>query len=83
MGAMIVASIETVWSGLIEAHGKTILHTSYSDTSVSLEKGDEMGRFLLGSTVVMLYGEGAVEFESSLDAGSQVRMGQKFGTLKL
>ena len=77
VGAMIVASIETVWGGL-EPIGHDIRITK--PESVTLDKGVEMGRFLLGSTAIVLFGKEAVQWENSLTAGSSVSMGSLIGT---
>lgn len=84
VGAMIVASIETVWGGLVEPHRKQIERTTYSDpaqTVPDLKAGDEMGRFLLGSTVVLLFEPGKIEWAAELEPLSVVRMGQSLGRL--
>jgi phosphatidylserine decarboxylase len=74
VGAMIVAGIETVWSGRLQPHGKTVEQRSFSD-GPKFAAGDEMGRFYLGSTVVLLFEPGRVEWLSDLAPGSTVRMG--------
>lgn len=78
VGAMIVAGIETVWAGPVTPHGKEIQTSRYSETQkpTSLDAGAEMGRFMLGSTVILLFGEGKIEWLPELQAGSTVRMGQ-------
>lgn len=80
VGAMIVAGIETVWGGRVEpperGRGKRVV-TEQPSGPVQLAAGDEMGRFLLGSTVVLLFEEGQVQFAPELQAGSVVRMGQE------
>jgi len=65
VGAMIVAGIETVWSGRVAPPPKRPVHRSYVELppSVALEKGEEMGRFLLGSTVILLFPAGRVEWD--------------------
>jgi phosphatidylserine decarboxylase len=78
VGAMIVAGIETVWSGRLQPHGKTVEQRSYSD-GPKFAAGDEMGRFYLGSTVVLLFEPGKVEWLPDLAPGSTVRMGQPIG----
>ena len=78
VGAMIVAGIETVWSGRLQPHGKAVEQRSYND-GPKLEAGDEMGRFYLGSTVVLLFEPGKVEWLPDLVPGSTVRMGQPIG----
>ena len=83
IGAMIVASIETVWAGQITPYKKIIRTTHFPGESdeVNLNKGDEMGRFKLGSTVIILFGPDMAEWEQKLQAGSTVKMGQRIGTL--
>ena len=80
VGAMIVAGIETVFSGQVTPLPKQVVTTDYQRTApITLEKGDELGRFLLGSTVVLLFPEGKARFESDLKAGSLVRVKGKLG----
>lgn len=83
VGAMIVASIETVWAGLVAPVKRRVMRTHYQreKTEIKLEKGEEMGRFKLGSTVVLLLPEAKVDFDQSLQAGSSLRMGQRTGLL--
>ncbi len=85
VGAMIVASIETVWGGLIKPHQKQIVRSDFvseGQAGVQLNAGDEMGRFLLGSTVVLLFESDRVEWSDELKPLSVVRMGQSLGRLK-
>lgn len=79
VGAMIVAGIETVWSGLIETHNPELVRADYAPGQHSFSAGDEMGRFILGSTVVLLFEPGKVEWSAGLKAGDSVRMGQAIG----
>ncbi|MDN3646703.1 archaetidylserine decarboxylase [Pontixanthobacter aestiaquae] len=84
VGAMIVASIETVWGGLVKPHQKQIVRGNFAtdgENAVKLNAGDEMGRFLLGSTVVLLFEPGQVEWADDLKPLSVVRMGQSLGRL--
>ncbi|MGH1429961.1 MAG: archaetidylserine decarboxylase [Neptuniibacter sp.] len=79
VGAMIVAGIETVWSGQEAPRLKKPIHTPFSNQSsspITLEKGEEMGRFKLGSTVILLFGEDRISWESSLTATSPVQLGR-------
>lgn len=77
VGAMIVASIETVWAGLVTPIRRTVRTTEYSaEQTVTLAKGDEMGRFLLGSTVIMLFPKNTVQWQKGLCANTKVRMGE-------
>lgn len=81
VGAMIVAGIETVWAGQIAPPPKTVQTRRFDQPqSVELKKGDELGRFKLGSTVILLFGEDAVEWLPAFDAGTQTRMGEALAT---
>ena len=83
VGAINVASIETVWAGTITPPlGTVIRRWSYppnGDGAVRLDKGAELGRFNMGSTVIVLFGPGAVRWEAEIRAGMTVRMGQRLG----
>ena len=85
VGAMIVAGIETVWSGQVcpGLKSRTVRESSYTDHSppIELPTGAEMGRFKLGSTVIALFGPGAVDLDSTLMPEAAVRMGQAMGTV--
>ena len=79
VGAMIVAGIETVWSGQEAPLLKQPIHKSFTkleSTPISLEKGEEMGRFKLGSTVILLFGKDSIEWNESLTANSPVTLGE-------
>lgn len=80
VGAMIVAGIETVWAGQIAPPLRQIATTRHDRSeTIALEKGAEMGRFKLGSTVILLFGADAVQLSTTLSAGSSLRMGEKIG----
>ncbi|HDZ57034.1 MAG TPA: phosphatidylserine decarboxylase [Pseudomonas xinjiangensis] len=79
VGAMIVASVETVWAGLVAPHRRQLQQKDYSEAAPQLDRGAEMGRFKLGSTAIVLFGPGKVGWDSGLSAGDFVRMGQKMG----
>lgn len=82
VGATIVASIETVWAGTITPPtGKTVHRWQYpatGPTAVRLEKGAEMGRFKLGSTVVLAFAPEQLEFLAEQQPGTSTRMGTAF-----
>jgi phosphatidylserine decarboxylase len=81
VGAINVASIETVWQGVITPPaGKHIQSWDYSDKHVVLEAGEEMGRFNMGSTVILLFPPNRVEWDDSLMADAPVRIGELIGT---
>lgn len=77
VGAAIVASIATVWHGTVNAdHASKLQEWSYENQQILLKKGEEMGRFLLGSTVVMLYPEGRCPFASGWKEEKPVVLGE-------
>ncbi len=79
VGAMNVAAIETVWSGLVTPpHGKKISEFDYSHTRKEISKGAEMGRFNMGSTLILLAGKN-VEWLPHVAPGKSVKMGQLIG----
>ena len=82
VGAMIVGSVETRWAGVVVPGSKQVTSTRYEgDQAISFAKGEEMGRFRLGSTVIMVMPKGAVTWNSDQVAGKTVRMGEAFGAL--
>lgn len=76
VGAMIVAGIETVWSGQVCPLPKKAQMQDYTQSEIRLEKGEEMGRFKLGSTVVLCFPENAVSFMEAIKAESPLVMGE-------
>ncbi len=77
VGATIVGSMATVWHGVVNpSRGGKLREWSYSDRQIELKQGDEMGRFLLGSTVVMLFPRGPLVWNPAWAPGEAVRMGQ-------
>lgn len=80
VGAMIVAGIATVWAGNLAPQGKNVVETNY-DGSLTLNKGDELGRFYLGSTAIVLFGAHVMNWNKDLVAASPVRMGEAMGSL--
>ncbi|WP_163558893.1 archaetidylserine decarboxylase [Halomonas sp. NO4] len=78
VGAMIVAAIETVWAGQVTPLSGTLQRTRF-DRPIHLARGEEMGRFKLGSTVVMGFAR-EVDF-ADLTPGGMVSMGQSLGPL--
>jgi len=85
VGATIVASIETIWHGTVTPPCGQIDSWDYpadGENAITLKKGDEMGRFKLGSTVVMLFGDDMLShFDESLAAGTVTRLGQPMAHL--
>ncbi len=80
VGAMIVAAVETVWAGLITPPKRELKVVDYTNPQpVTLEKGEEMGRFLLGSTVVLCFAKDKIHWQEDLSADSPLRMGEAIG----
>jgi len=82
VGAMIVASIHTVWAG--EITPVTVKHARtwhYHPNYLSLSKGSEMGFFKLGSTVILLFGSEDITWHEAFQADSSVRMGESIGSV--
>lgn len=84
VGATIVGSIGTSWQGDIK-RSSILQHSDYSGKEqqpVTLAKGDEMGYFKLGSTVVLLFANGQqVDWQKDLCAGDSIRFGERLGSL--
>jgi phosphatidylserine decarboxylase len=77
VGATIVGSMATVWHGVVNPpRPGTLRQWRYDDTPVQLRQADEMGRFLLGSTVVLLFPPGPLRFNPGWAPGGAIRMGE-------
>jgi phosphatidylserine decarboxylase len=82
VGAMLVSSTETVWAGEVTPNkNKSVVVTDYAGQDIRLEKGEEMGRFNMGSTVILLMPPGSVEGCEGVVAGSAVQVGQRLADL--
>ena len=82
VGAMLVSSTETVWAGEVTpTKNKEVTVKDYSSENISLAKGDEMGRFNMGSTVILLMPQGALKSQIKLSSGDVVKVGQKLGAI--
>ena len=80
VGATIVGSMATVWHGVVNPpRTRAVREWTYAPGEVSLKKGDEMGRFLLGSTVVLLFPEHTLDFHEEWEAARPVRLGEALG----
>jgi len=80
VGATIVGSMATIWHGVVNPpRTGQVREWRYDDQQILLKKGDEMGRFLLGSTVVMLFQKDALQFNAQWTPALPVRMGEGMG----
>lgn len=81
VGATIVGSVATVWHGQVNPpRAPRIREWRYEDRQVMLKKGEEMGRFLLGSTVVMLFRKNTIRFNPEWTPGRGIRLGELMGS---
>jgi phosphatidylserine decarboxylase len=86
VGATIVGSMATVWHGVVNPpRPGTVREWAYHDQDIRLAQGQEMGRFLLGSTVVMLFPAGAtaglsLAFNPAWAPGRPIRLGEAMAT---
>ena len=80
VGATIVGSMQTTWHGIVNPpRSKEVREWNYQEQAIVLKKGEEMGRFLLGSTVVMLFPENSMAFNSTWKAACAVKLGEVMG----
>lgn len=83
VGATIVGSMATVWHGAINnPRAGRLCEWHYEDQSIVLKQGEEMGRFLLGSTVVMLFPKGPLEFNPAWAAAKPIRLGELMASVR-
>ncbi|WP_049631867.1 archaetidylserine decarboxylase [Cellvibrio sp. pealriver] len=81
VGAMIVAGIETVWDGQVAPFASREIATSlYPYQNIVLNKGDEMGRFKLGSTAIILFAKDKIQWDSRFAATTPTKMGERMGS---
>lgn len=84
VGAMLVAGIETIWSGMETEHADSRLERkNYRNTTspIVLERFAEAGRFHMGSTAIVLFGRDQINLEP-LSPGQMVRLGERLGTIR-
>ena len=82
VGATIVGSMATVWHGVVNPpRTGEIRDWSYANDNVVLKQGEELGRFLLGSTVVMLFPKDTVQFNAGWQPAGPVQLGEVMGNV--
>ncbi|MES2322874.1 MAG: archaetidylserine decarboxylase [Pseudomonadota bacterium] len=80
VGATIVGSMATTWHGVVNPpRSTTTREWRYEDQQIVIKKGEEMGRFLLGSTIVMLFQKDKIRFNPEWTAERPVRLGESMG----
>ena len=80
VGATIVGSMATTWHGVVNPRRTGVIaEWEYADRSIALEQGEEMGRFLLGSTVIMLFEKDVIDFNADWRPEGPVRLGEAMG----
>jgi len=83
VGAIFVGSMETVWAGQVTPTATRKPGPVRGEkTVIRLGKGAEMGRFNMGSTVILLFGPGRVAWDPGLGPGAHLRMGQRIGRIR-
>ncbi len=85
VGAIFVGNMETIWAGEINSPYPHAIRTQRYESSASkivLDKGDEMGRFNMGSTVILLFEKDTVDWPDAISRGQAIRMGQTLARLK-
>jgi len=83
VGAMLVSSMETVWAGTVTPpRGRRVVVGDWSRRDIRLAKGQEMGRFNMGSTVILLLPPAAVSSIEEFDVGDPVELGIRLGRLR-
>ncbi len=84
VGAIFVSSMETVWEGTITPPAGFKIRTwnyQEDDSKITLKKGNELGRFNMGSTVILLFPENSINWNEALTATNTVNMGQHIGNI--
>ena len=83
VGAIFVGSIETVWHGEVTPPTcKEIRNWKYDEENISYLKAEEMGRFNMGSTVILLHANNKMEWDKELKAEKAVQLGEAIGQIK-
>ncbi|MFV2057913.1 MAG: phosphatidylserine decarboxylase, partial [Thiohalomonadales bacterium] len=85
VGALFVSGIETTWHGEVSPpHGAELLHQEYpaDDSPPMFSRGDEIGRFNMGSTVILLFEKNTLDWAKTLAPGGPLRMGACLATAR-
>lgn len=80
VGAIFVSSVETVWHGVVTPPSITTVQSwQYQDDAPTLKIGEEMGRFNMGSTIIVLFGKDKAKWDDEFEAGKEVKLGELIG----
>ncbi len=82
VGAIFVSSIETVWHGVVTPPTISKVRSwKYDENAPTLKIGEEMGRFNMGSTIIVLFGKNKTQWEDTFVADCPVKLGEKIATI--
>jgi len=82
VGAIFVGSMQTVWTNTLPAKsGGESQDYDYRNTRITLERGEEMGRFNMGSTVILLFPAGTIEWNKKLSPAQRIHIGEAIGRM--
>jgi phosphatidylserine decarboxylase len=80
VGAIFVSSVETVWHGVVTPPSiSTVKSWQYQDNAPTLKIGEEMGRFNMGSTIIVLFGKDKAKWDAGFKADKTVKLGELIG----
>lgn len=83
VGAMFVSSVETVWHGVVTPPTVSAMQTwSYGNDAPTLQIGEEMGRFNMGSTIIVMFGNDRANWVDGMTAGKAVKLGEMIGKIR-
>ncbi len=82
VGAIFVSSVETAWHGVVTPPSVTSVQSwQYGDDAPTLKIGEEMGRFNMGSTIIVLFGKDKAQWDAGFKAGKTVKLGELIGRI--
>jgi phosphatidylserine decarboxylase len=82
VGALLVGSIETVWAGRVTPPRGREIRSWVPEAEVRLTRGAELGRFAMGSSVIVVFPPGRVRWDDALAPGAELRMGRRIGAVE-